>query len=148
MTAIAPTAARTGPERIPTIVAGDHLEIARRIAARIAEGIRERNREGRFAVLGLATGSTPIGVYRELIRLHREEKLDFSRVETFNLDEYFPMSPDSVHSFRRFMWENLFEHVNVDARRVHLLRGDLARHELDAHCRAYEDAIRAAGGLD
>ena len=147
MPTLAP-AQRTGPERIPAIVEADHVEIARRIAARIAEIIRERNREGRFAVLGLATGSTPIGVYRELIRLHREERLDFSRVETFNLDEYFPMSAESLHSFRRFMWENLFEHVNVDPRRVHLLRGDLGRHEIEAHCDAYEDAIRAAGGID
>jgi len=146
--ATAPTAARTGPEKIPTIVAGDHLDIARQIAARIAEVIRERNRDGRFAVLGLATGSTPIGVYRELIRLHREQGLDFSRVETFNLDEYFPMSAESLHGFRRFMWENLFEHVNVDPRRVHLLRGDLARHEIEGHCLEYEEAIRAAGGID
>ena len=108
----APALLGIGPERIPAIVEADHLEIARRIAARIADLIRERNRGGRFAVLGLATGSTPIGVYRELIRLHREEKLDFSRVETFNLDEYFPMAADSVHGFRRFMWENFFEHVN------------------------------------
>jgi len=140
--------AHTGPERIPTVIEGEHQDIARRIAARIAEIIRERAREGRFAVLGLATGSTPIGVYRELIRLHREHDLDFSRVETFNLDEYFPMSPESLHSYRRFMWENLFEHVNIDAGRVHLLRGDLARHEVEAHCRAYEEAIRKAGGID
>ena len=146
--AAAPALLGIGPERIPAIVEGDHLEIARRIAARIADLIRERNRGGRFAVLGLATGSTPIGVYRELIRLHREEKLDFSRVETFNLDEYFPMAADSVHGFRRFMWENFFEHVNIDAKRVHLLRGDLPRHEIDAHCRAYEEAIAAAGGID
>jgi len=136
--------AHTGPERIPTVIEGEHQDIARRIAARIAEIARE----GRFAVLGLATGSTPIGVYRELIRLHREHDLDFSRVETFNLDEYFPMSPESLHSYRRFMWENLFEHVNIDAGRVHLLRGDLARHEVEAHCRAYEEAIRKAGGID
>jgi glucosamine-6-phosphate deaminase len=141
-------AQRTGPERIPTIVADDYVDIARRIAARIADVIRSRNLEGRDAVLGLATGSTPIGVYRELIRLHREAKLDFSRVTTFNLDEYFPMAPDSVHSFRRFMWENFFEHVNIDPRKVHLLRGDLPRQEVDAHCHDYEDAIAAAGGID
>ena len=145
---MAAATARTGPERIPAIVEADHLEIARRIAARVANVIRERNAAGKFAVLGLATGSTPIGVYRELIRLHREEKLDFSRVETFNLDEYFPMAAESVHGFRRFMWENFFEHVNIDAKRVHLLRGDLARHEIDAHCRAYEAAIAGAGGID
>jgi glucosamine-6-phosphate deaminase len=144
----APALARTGPERIPAIVEADHVAIARHIAARIAELIRDRSRQGRNAVLGLATGSTPIGVYRELIRLHREEKLDFSRVETFNLDEYFPMAAESLHGFRRFMWENFFEHVNIDPGRVHLLRGDLARHEVDAHCRAFEDAIAAAGGVD
>jgi glucosamine-6-phosphate deaminase len=144
----APALARTGPERIPAVVAADHVEIARRIAARIAEVIRERNRQGRFAVLGLATGSTPIGVYRELIRLHREDRLDFSRVETFNLDEYFPMGADSLHGFRRFMWENFFEHVNIDPNRVHLLRGDVARYEVEAQCSDYEEAIAGAGGID
>jgi glucosamine-6-phosphate deaminase len=144
----APALARTGPERIPALVAADHVEIARGIAARIAEVIRERNRQGRFAVLGLATGSTPIGVYRELIRLHRDDRLDFSRVETFNLDEYFPMGADSLHGFRRFMWENFFEHVNIDPNRVHLLRGDVARYEVEAQCSDYEEAIAAAGGID
>jgi len=144
----APALARTGPERIPAVVAADHVEIARGIAARIAEVIRERNRQGRFAVLGLATGSTPIGVYRELIRLHREDRLDFSRVETFNLDEYFPMGADSLHGFRRFMWENFFEHVNIDPNRVHLLRGDVARYEVEARCSDYEEAIADAGGID
>ena len=136
------------PERIPTIVADEYEQIARRIAGRMAEVIRDRNRAGRHAVLGLATGSTPIGVYRELIRLHREEGLDCSRVVTFNLDEYYPMAPDSVHAFRRFMWENFFEHVNVDPRHVHIPRGDLPRHEIEAHCRDYERAIQEAGGID
>jgi len=143
----APGAAQ-GPERIPTVVAGEYDDIARRIAGRMAEIIRDRNRAGRPAVLGLATGSTPIGIYRELIRLHREEGLDYSRVVTFNLDEYYPMAPDSVHAFRRFMWENFFEHVNVDPRHVHIPRGDLPRHEVEAHCRDYERAIRDAGGID
>jgi glucosamine-6-phosphate deaminase len=140
--------ATQGPERIPTVVAGEYDDIARRIAGRMAEIIRDRNRAGRPAVLGLATGSTPIGIYRELIRLHREEGLDYSRVVTFNLDEYYPMAPDSVHAFRRFMWENFFEHVNVDPRHVHIPRGDLPRHEVEAHCRDYERAIRDAGGID
>ena len=99
-------------------------------------------------MLGLATGSTPIGIYRELIRLHRDQSLDWSRVVTFNLDEYYPMAPDSLHSYRRFMWENLFEHVNVDPRNVHIPRGDLPRDQVEAHCREYERAIAAAGGID
>jgi len=137
-----------GPERIPTIVADEYDDIARRIAARIAEIIRDRHRAGRHAVLGLATGSTPIGIYRELIRLHREEGLDCSRVVAFNLDEYYPMAPDSMHAFHRFMWENFFTHVNVDPRHVHIPRGDLPRHEIEAHCRDYEHAIQGAGGID
>jgi len=114
---------REAPERIPVVVAETYEQLARRIAA----VIRERAEAGRPAVLGLATGSTPIGIYRELIRLHREEGLDFSHVVTFNLDEYYPMSPGSLHSYHRFMWENLFDQVNVDPRNVHIPRGDLPR---------------------
>src|SRR5690348_9156597 len=95
-----------GPERIRTLIADEYDDLARRIARRIAEIVREKTRGGGTAVLGLATGSTPIGIYRELIRCHREDGLDFSRVVTFNLDEYYPMPPDSVHSYHRFMWEN------------------------------------------
>jgi len=99
-------------------------------------------------VLGLATGSTPIGIYRELIRMHREDGLDFSHVVTFNLDEYVPMAPDSLHSYHRFMWENLFAHVNIDPSHVHIPCGDLARDQIEAHTREYERAIQDAGGID
>jgi glucosamine-6-phosphate deaminase len=136
------------PERVPITIVDDHAEIARRVAGDIATLIRERTGERRATVLGLATGSTPIGIYRELIRMHREEGLDFSRVITFNLDEYFPMAPSSIHSYHRYMWENLFAHVNIDAANVHIPRGDLPRETIDAHCREYEAAIRAAGGID
>ena len=141
-------AALEGPERIPTVIAEEYDAIARRIAGRIAELVRERNRAGKPTVLGLATGSTPIGIYRELIRFHREENLDFSRVVTFNLDEYYPMSPDSLHGYHRFMWANFFEHVNVEARNVHIPHGDLPRHQIEAHCRDYERAIVEVGGID
>ena len=148
MTTTARPAPPQGPERIPTLVGDEYDEIARRIASRMAELIRERNAAGRATVLGLATGSTPIGIYRELIRYHREEGLDFSRVVTFNLDEYYPMAPDSLHGYRRFMWANFFEHVNVNARNVHIPRGDVPRHEVEAHCREYDRAIAQAGGID
>src|SRR5215218_3030683 len=92
-------------ERVPVVIV-EYDQIARTIAERIARLIRERNAEGRPAVLGLATGSTPIGIYRELIRLHRDEGLDFGNVVTFNLDEYYPMPRESIHSYHRFMWEN------------------------------------------
>ena len=143
-----PPRGREGPERIPVAIAETHEDIARAVAARIAAIVRERHGQGRGAVLGLATGSTPIGIYRELIRLHREEGLDFSRVRTFNLDEYYPIAPDSLHSFRRFMHENFFERVNLEPSHTHLLRGDLPRGEAEAHCRDYEHAIADAGGID
>ena len=122
-----PTRTHEGPERIPIFVAETYDEIARRIAERIAAIVRDRRRAGARAVLGLATGSTPIGIYRELIRLHREEGLDFSNVVTFNLDEYYPMAADNLHSYHRFMRENLFEQVNIDPRNVHIPRGDIPR---------------------
>jgi glucosamine-6-phosphate deaminase len=140
-----PPPGREGPERIPVAIAETHEEIARAVAARIAAIVRERHGG---AVLGLATGSTPIGIYRELVRLHREAGLDFSRVRTFNLDEYYPIAPDSLHSFRRFMRENFFERVNLEPSHTHFLRGDLPRGEVEAHCRDYERAIAEAGGID
>lgn len=136
------------PERIPVVIAESYDEIAVQVARRIAEILRARRASGRGAVLGLATGSTPIGVYRELIRLHRDEGLDWSHVTTFNLDEYYPMAPDSWHSYHRFMWENLFAHVNIRRENVHIPRGDLPRDQIEGHTRAYERAIVEAGGID
>ena len=139
---------RERPERIPIVLAHTYDDLARQIARSMAELIRARREAGRPVVLGLATGSTPIGIYRELIRMHRDEGLDFSHVVTFNLDEYYPMAPDSLHSYHRFMRENLFDHVNIAPENVHLPRGDLPREEIEAHCRAYEQAIEKAGGID
>jgi glucosamine-6-phosphate deaminase len=135
-------------ERIATIVVPDHDDMGRLVARRIADLIRAKAKAGGRAVLGLATGSTPIGVYRELIRLHREEGLSFADVVTFNLDEYYPMEPGSIHSYHRFMWENLFSQLDIPPANVHIPRGDLPREEVEAECRRYEDAIRAAGGID
>jgi len=143
-----PDAASRARERIPTVIVDDHEALARLVAGRIAALIRERAAEQRTLVLGLATGSTPIGVYRELIRLHREEQLSFANVVTFNLDEYWPMPPESIHSYHRFMWENLFSHVDIDATNVHLLDGTLARADVDVACAAYEAAMARAGGID
>ncbi len=135
-------------ERIPVTIFPDHDAIAREVAGRIAALLRERAAEGRHAVLGLATGSTPLGIYRELIRLHREEGLSLANAVTFNLDEYLGIGPDSVHSYHRYMRENLFDHVDVPAEQVHIPRGDLPSDEMDAHCAAYEAAIAEAGGID
>jgi glucosamine-6-phosphate deaminase len=134
-------------ERLPVIIVEEYSDIARMVAGRIATLVRRRADEGEQAVLGLATGSTPIGIYRELIRLHRHEGLDLSNVVTFNLDEYYPMDPGSIHSYHRYMRENFFEHVNIRPENIHIPRGDVARAEVDAHCREYEAAIHAAGGI-
>jgi glucosamine-6-phosphate deaminase len=134
-------------ERVPVVIV-EYDQIARTIAERIADIIRERNAAGRPAVLGLATGSTPIGIYRELIRLHHEQGLDFSNVVTFNLDEYYPMPPDSIHSYVRYMWENLFDHINIPKENVHIPAGDVPREKVEEFCDWYEQAIRDAGGVD
>ncbi len=137
-----------GLERIRTIVVEDHEHIARLVATRIATIMRERAAAGERCVLGLATGSTPIGVYRELIRMHRNDGLSFANVVTFNLDEYYPMPKDSIHAYHRFMWENLFSHIDIDARNVHIPDGTVSRDKVEDACRRYEDAIRRAGGID
>ena len=134
-------------ERVPVVIV-EYDEIAKTIAHRIADIIRDRRKEGGHAVLGLATGSTPIGIYRELIKMHREEGLDFSDVVTFNLDEYYPMNPDSIHSYHRFMRENLFNHINIKPQNVHIPRGDVPRDDVEVECERYEASIKKAGGID
>ncbi|HEX7337684.1 MAG TPA: glucosamine-6-phosphate deaminase, partial [Gemmatimonadales bacterium] len=114
------TSPAAGLERIRTVIVDDHDQIGCLVARRIAQVIRERRAAGKGAVLGLATGSTPVGVYRELIRLHREEGLSFADVVTFNLDEYYPMDRGSLHSYHRFMWENLFSQLDVSPANVHI----------------------------
>ncbi len=135
-------------ERIPVEIIDPPDALAEGVARRIADLIRVRASEGRQAVLGLATGSTPVGVYRELVRLHRDEGLSFANVETFNLDEYWPMAPTSIHSYRRFMQEHLFDLVDLDPARCHVLPGDVSKEQVDAACRDFEARIRAAGGID
>jgi len=129
-------------------VVPDHDDIARLVAVRIAKLMRERAAAGAPCVLGLATGSTPIGVYRELIRMHREEGLSFQHVITFNLDEYYPMARDNVHAYHRYMWENLFAQIDIKPENVHIPSGAVAREHLDAHVADYEAAIVRAGGID
>jgi len=118
-------------------------------AAQIVEHlVRDNNAAGKPTVLGLATGSTPVGFYRELIRLHKEEKLDLSTVITFNLDEYFPMNGDDPHSYRRWMREMFFDHVNIKPQNIHIPNGMLDPADVDEYCQRYEAAIDEAGGID
>lgn len=134
--------------RIKTVKFPGAGAASRYVASEIDKLIRARNAAGKATVLGLATGSTPVGLYRELIRLHKDEGLDFSRVVTFNLDEYYPMPKESQHSYFRWMHETLFNHVNVPWDNIHILDGTLPPGEVDAACAAYEEKIQAAGGID
>ncbi len=134
--------------RVATLAFNNAREVDRHIALVVESLIRERNSAGLPTVLGLPTGSTPIGVYRELGRLHREEGLDFSNVVTFNLDEYWPMEKESIHSYQRFMREALFDHVNIPSENIHIPDGTIPLNDVDAYCEAYERAIEKAGGID
>lgn len=147
-----PTTPPTDPfrrlERIRVEILDPPDALAEAVALRIATLIRERAAAGKAAVLGLATGSTPVGVYRELVRMHRDEGLSFANVETFNLDEYWPMDPESIHSYRRFMREHLFDLVDLNPARCHVPPGDIPREQVGEACLQYEAMIRAAGGID
>jgi glucosamine-6-phosphate deaminase len=134
--------------RIPTLVFGDSTQAARHVALVIESLIRQNNSASRATVLGLATGSTPVGLYRELIRLHKEAGLDFSRVVTFNLDEYYPIRPDDPHSYHRWMFETFFKHVNIPPQNIHIPDGLTPADEAEEYCARYEQQIRRAGGID
>jgi glucosamine-6-phosphate deaminase len=125
------------------ILKRDDEEISRQAAQLIASAARKKP----ALALGLATGSTMVGVYEHLVSLHKQGALDFSRVVTFNLDEYLGLSAAHPQSFHYFMQENLFAHVNVDPRNIHIPDGTI-RGDYDQYCASYEEAIRKAGGID
>jgi len=133
---------------LPSYVFQSHEQLARYVAQTIATLVRERAAHGQKAVLGLPTGSTPVGIYRELVRLHVEEGLDLSNVVTFNLDEYLGLGADRLQSYRRWMHEHFFKFVNIPADQIFIPDGLTPADKLDEHCRAYEAAIVQAGGID
>ena len=135
-------------ERIPTFVFERAADASRTVAMEIADLVRRKAAAGEPCVLGLATGSTPTQVYGELVRMHREEGLSFAGVVTFNLDEYWPMDPAALQSYRRFMEEHLFQHIDIDPANTHVPDGRVAAEEVRAYCESYEQAIRDAGGID
>lgn len=124
------------------VVAQDYDTMSREAAAIVAAQVRGKP----ASVLSLATGETQFGLYEELVRMHREQGLDFSHVTTFNLDEYLGLGSDHPASFHQYMYSRFFDHVNVPRDRIHIPDG-LAR-DIQEECRAYERAIRSAGGVD
>ncbi|MEI8204201.1 MAG: glucosamine-6-phosphate deaminase [Bacteroidota bacterium] len=118
------------------------------VATQIARVIKEKQAENKLCVLGLATGSTPVTVYDELIRMHKSEGLSFKNVITFNLDEYYPMHPNSLQSYHRFMKEYLFDHIDILPENIHIPDGRISKENISAWCQSYEDKIDSYGGID
>ncbi len=135
-------------EKIPVEIFSTPKKGSAFVALEISNTIRARQLEGKKCVLGLATGSTPITMYKELVRLHREEGLSFKNVVTFNLDEYFPLQRDAVQSYWNFMHRNLFDHVDILPQNIHIPDGGWSQAEIKKYCLAYEAAIDAEGGID
>ncbi len=133
---------------LPSYVFDSHQALARQVGAMIAGIIRERAAQGQMAVLGLPTGSTPVGIYREPARLHQEEGLDFANVITFNLDEYLGLGADRLQSYRRWMHEHLFKFINIRPENIHIPDGLTPPDRLEEYCREYDAAIARAGGID
>jgi len=138
----------THAERIPTSIYARAHDVSVAVAREIAELIVARSARGARCVLGLATGSTPTAIYAELVRLHRDEGLSFKNVVTFNLDEYFPMQPEELQSYRRFMHEHLFDHIDIDVDHVHVPDGTIDAASVRDFCAGYEQMIDDAGGID
>lgn len=135
-------------ERIRTLVFADGEQASVAVAREIADLIRLRATEGRSCVLGLATGSTPMTIYAELVRLYRTEGLSFRNVVSFNLDEYYPIPGDALQSYRRFMREHLFDHVDIPADNIHIPDGTVPASAVQEYAREYEQAICNVGGVD
>lgn len=135
-------------EKIHTEIFDNSMTASRAVAEEISELIRKREAEGKPCVLGLATGNTPKQVYVELVKLHREEGLSFKNVYSFNLDEYYPMAPESPQSYVRFMKEMLFDHVDMPPANYFIPDGRLPMEEIAAFCKRYEEKIEELGGLD
>ena len=135
-------------EKIKTSIWQDAKQGSVHIAKVIAQAIREKNDKGEKIVLGLSTGNSPISVYKELVRLHKEEALSFKNVTSFNLDEYYPMQPDASQSYVAFMKHHLFDHIDILEENIHIPDGTLPLEDVEAYCTAYDNKINALGGID
>lgn len=135
-------------EKIHNVIFDTSQQGSIEVAKEISNLIREKASKGQNCVLGLATGSSPIKVYEELVRMHREEGLSFSNVVTFNLDEYYPMEKGNIQSYHYFMHQHLFDHVDIAPQHIHIPDGTVPIDEIKEYCRTYEKKIEEEGGLD
>ena len=135
-------------EKLHNIVVPSAAKGSELIAQEIADLIRSKQSKNKKCVLGLATGSSPLSVYAELVRMHREEGLSFENVITFNLDEYWPMTKDNLQSYHHFMHENLFDHIDIKPENIHIPDGEVKSSQVRTFCQEYEAKIADVGGLD
>ena len=135
-------------EKIHSVIFDESKEASKKVANEIAILIRKKQKENKKCILGLATGSSPISVYQELVRMHKEEGLSFSNVISFNLDEYFPMNKLDFQSYHHFMQIHLFSHVDIKPENINIPNGSLKSSEVNKHCKAYDDSIKNLGGID
>ncbi len=135
-------------ERIPVSVFSDLKNGSAFVAQQIASLIRDKQSKNQPCVLGLSTGSTPITLYAELVRLYKEENLSFKNVITFNLDEYYPMERETIQSYYQFMHRHLFNHIDIDTANIHIPDGEWKKEEIKKHCSEYEALIDKTGGID
>ena len=135
-------------EKIPVKIFSTPKDGSAYVASQIAMAIKAKQASGENIVLGLATGSTPITMYKELVRLHKEEGLSFSNVITFNLDEYYPVESDAFQSYFSFMHRHLFNHVDIIPSNIFIPNGELPKEAIKKHCHDYEQLIADKGGID
>jgi glucosamine-6-phosphate deaminase len=139
---------QVSPEKVPVKIFNTSDQASAFVASEIAALIRKKEKEGKPCILGLATGSTPTRVYDNLVEMHKKEGLSFKNVITFNLDEYFPMPPDSLQSYVRFMNEHLFDHIDIPKKNINVPDGTLAKERVSAYAREYDEKIEKLGGID
>ena len=135
-------------EKIPVQIYSTPKEGSKFVASEIKKLIQETQSLGKNCVLGLATGSTPISMYAELVRMHKEEGLSFKNVITFNLDEYYPIERAAFQSYWSFMHRHLFNHIDIDKNNIHIPNGELGKEEVKKYCQQYEQLIESTGGID
>jgi glucosamine-6-phosphate deaminase len=135
-------------EKIPVKIFETSRDGSQYVAQEIAKLIREKQSKGEDCILGMATGSTPISMYAELVRMHKEEGLSFKNVITFNLDEYYPLEREAFQSYWSFMHRHLFNHIDIEKDNIHIPNGELLKEDVKKHCLKYEQLIEALGGVD
>ena len=135
-------------EKIHNVIFDNSKSGSKAVAREIADLIRYKQTKKQKCILGLATGSSPITVYEELVNIHKKEKLSFKNVITFNLDEYYPISSENTESYYTFMHQHLFDHVDINKENINIPKGDLKKNEIEKYCKSYESKIEKLGGID